>query len=75
MPCMKLFFFFFSWEGPGFLVVVVVFLGGTVEEVAAGHLRAGREVDGVGGGGGEVLVALAYDNCIDKKLKLFTIAT
>ena len=48
-----------------------------MEEVAAGHLRAGREVDGVGGGGGggEVLVALAYDNCIDKKLKLFTIAT
>ena len=46
-----------------------------MEEVVAGHLRAGREVDGGGGGGGGVLVALAYDNCIDKKLKLFTIAT
>ena len=51
MPRMKLFFFFFLGEGPGFLVVA--FLAGTVEDVAAGRLRAGRAVvGGVGGGGG-----------------------
>ena len=44
---MKLFFFFFLAEGPGFLVVVV-FLARTV---AAGRLRAGRAVAGGGGGG------------------------
>ena len=48
MPRMKLFFFFYFGEGPGFLVV---FLAGTVEDVAAGRFRAGREVDGCGGGG------------------------
>ena len=32
---------------------MVVFLAGTVEDVAAGHFRAGHEVDGGGGGGGE----------------------
>ena len=48
---MKLFFSFFLGEGPGFLVVVV-FLAGTVEEVAAGRLRAGRAVAGGGGGVG-----------------------
>ena len=49
MPRMKLFFFFFLGERPGFLVV---FLAGTVEDVAAGRFRAGRAVDGDGGGGG-----------------------
>ena len=48
---MKLFFFFFLAEGPGFLVVV--FLAGMVEEeVAAGRSRAGRAVAGGGAGGG-----------------------
>ena len=42
--------FFFLGEGPSFLVVV--FLAGTVEDVAAGHLRAGLAVTGGGGGGG-----------------------
>ena len=51
---MKLFFFFFLAEGPGFLVVVVFLTGTVEEEVAAGRLRAGRAVavgGGVGGGG------------------------
>ena len=47
---MKLFFFFFLAEGPGFLVVV--YLAGTVEDVAAGRFRAGRAVGGGGEGGG-----------------------
>ena len=51
MPRMKLFFFFFLGEVPGFLVVVV-FLAGTVEDVAAGRFRAGRAVDGGCEGGG-----------------------
>ena len=46
---MKLFFFFLG-EGPSFLVVVV-FLAGTVEDMAAGRLRAECAVAGGGGGG------------------------
>ena len=49
MPRMKLFFFFFLGERPGFLAV---FLAGTVEDVAARRFGAGRAVDGGGGGGG-----------------------
>ena len=49
MPRIKLFFFFFWGERPG---VLVVFLAGTVEDVAAGRFRAGRAVEGGGGCGG-----------------------